>query len=499
MTDRLVPSAYADIAAALAVAVSGDSIILEAAGSPFTGANNRGITPAINNIILKGATGDPADVIVNLQFANRFLSAGASTDWTVKDLSVINGQVNGPGAFEVLATAARWKIDNVLINNCRALTGYGGAIHLVTGGVPGCELTNLIICACQAVAPGGAIRHVGGAALLKNILMVNNFTLSDGGALSLEDAEDSTYEYLTFLTNASTGADGGGLGINGAAEGLYTFWNCIWWENDAAGFGDQIYTRAPSLGVDLKYCLCTDVFNAIIGACTYSNRLLFDPQFAGGVAPDNAHLSQIASGQASDSDCLDSGSETAAAAGLDTRSTRTDGQTDIGQVDRGFHYYTDEPPPPPDHTVTFTTDGTPGAAITGTNPQVVSHGGNCTPVQANAPLGHHFTAWTLLGVPYSVANPLTVLNVTADMTLQANFALDAAPGFIGPSMKQRSCLNCDHFQTYSRGGIISAHGECRAHPPGKCCPALLPASNNWPQIDLLNGLFWCDEWKRQKR
>jgi hypothetical protein len=497
MTDRLVPSVYADIAAALAVAAPGDSIILEAAGSPFTGANNRGITPAINNIILKGATGDPADVVVNLQFANRFISAGASTDWTVKDLSVINGQVNGPGAFEVLATAARWKIDNVLINNCRALTGCGGAIHLVTGGVPGCELTNLIICACQAVAPGGAIRHVGGAALLKNILMVNNFTLSDGGALSLEDAEDSTYEYLTFLRNASTGADGGGLGINGAAEGFYTFWNCIWWENDAAGLGDQIYTRAPSLGVDLKYCLCTDVFNAIIGACTYSNRLLFDPQFAGGVAPDNAHLSQIASGQASDSDCLDSGSETAAAAGLNTRSTRTDGQTDIGQVDRGFHYYTDEPPPPPDHTVTFTTDGTPGAAITGTNPQVVSHGGNCTPVSAAAP-GYIFVDWTIGGVFYSAANPLTVLNVTGNMTIQANFEAEIPPHWDGDSQKERSCRNCRHFQVYRVGNLISTWGECRAHPPRRCCDALEPTQNNFPQIDTRFSLIWCDEWQRKR-
>jgi hypothetical protein len=75
------------------------------------------------------------------------------------------------------------------------------------------------------------------------------------------------------------------------------------------------------------------------------------------------------------------------------------------------------------------------------------------------------------------------------------------PSFTAPNQKQRGCFNCDHFQTWGMTEPLgeNAQGECRAHPPGKCCPTLLPTSNNWPQIDQslasVNG-WWCDEWKR---
>jgi hypothetical protein len=78
------------------------------------------------------------------------------------------------------------------------------------------------------------------------------------------------------------------------------------------------------------------------------------------------------------------------------------------------------------------------------------------------------------------------------------------PAFISPNQKERGCFNCDHFQSY---GIEepygeNAHGECRAHPPRRCCDALEPVQNNFPQIDqALAGVpgWWCDEWKRTKR
>lgn len=90
------------------------------------------------------------------------------------------------------------------------------------------------------------------------------------------------------------------------------------------------------------------------------------------------------------------------------------------------------------HTVTFNTDGTPGASISGVNPQTVSHGGNCTPVEAIPPIGYHFVKWTLGGVDYSIDNPLTVTNVISDMTITANFAIDT------------------HTVSFSTGGLIGS-------------------------------------------
>ena len=72
------------------------------------------------------------------------------------------------------------------------------------------------------------------------------------------------------------------------------------------------------------------------------------------------------------------------------------------------------------HTVTFIA-GTNGG-ITGTTIQQVLDGGNCTPVTANPDVNYHFDGWT--GDHTGNENPLTITNVTADMTITANFSID---------------------------------------------------------------------------
>jgi uncharacterized repeat protein (TIGR02543 family) len=76
------------------------------------------------------------------------------------------------------------------------------------------------------------------------------------------------------------------------------------------------------------------------------------------------------------------------------------------------------------YTVTFQTDGTPGATLTGSTSQTVNHGSNCTAVTANAPTGYHLVDWTGTGGFTSTANPVTVTNVTQNMTITANFAIN---------------------------------------------------------------------------
>ena len=76
----------------------------------------------------------------------------------------------------------------------------------------------------------------------------------------------------------------------------------------------------------------------------------------------------------------------------------------------------------PSYTVTFQTDGTPSATLTGTLSQTVTFGTDCTAVTANRPAGYHFVKWTKGGVDYSFSNPLTVTNVTEDKTLTAHFS-----------------------------------------------------------------------------
>ena len=71
---------------------------------------------------------------------------------------------------------------------------------------------------------------------------------------------------------------------------------------------------------------------------------------------------------------------------------------------------------------TYTLTYTAGAngTITGTSPQTVNHGADGTPVTAVPNTGYHFVDWS----DASTANPRTDTNVTANMSVTANFAIN---------------------------------------------------------------------------
>jgi len=77
-----------------------------------------------------------------------------------------------------------------------------------------------------------------------------------------------------------------------------------------------------------------------------------------------------------------------------------------------------------EYVVTFRTDGTPGAAVNGEAEitQLVAHGSDCLPVTAAAEVtGVAFVAWT--GDYEGTDNPLTLVNITSDMTVTATFRM----------------------------------------------------------------------------
>src|SRR5439155_741677 len=71
---------------------------------------------------------------------------------------------------------------------------------------------------------------------------------------------------------------------------------------------------------------------------------------------------------------------------------------------------------------TYTLTYTAGAngTISGTTPQTVNHGANGSAVTAVPSLGYHFVNWSDL----STANPRTDTNVTANISVTANFAIN---------------------------------------------------------------------------
>ena len=78
------------------------------------------------------------------------------------------------------------------------------------------------------------------------------------------------------------------------------------------------------------------------------------------------------------------------------------------------------------HVVSFHTDGTPGASLSGETTQHIMHGNDCSSVEALAPAGQHFVSWKLGESTYATTNPITLLNVMESTTLTAVFFVDQA-------------------------------------------------------------------------
>jgi Tfp pilus tip-associated adhesin PilY1 len=103
-----------------------------------------------------------------------------------------------------------------------------------------------------------------------------------------------------------------------------------------------------------------------------------------------------------------------------------------------------------DHTVTFSVATIPvtetGGSITGDNPQTLSDGEDCSPVTAVANPGYRFVEWS--GSISSTDNPLTVTNVTSDMSIAANFI---AIYTLTPTAGANGSISPDVVQTVDYG------------------------------------------------
>jgi uncharacterized repeat protein (TIGR02543 family) len=80
-------------------------------------------------------------------------------------------------------------------------------------------------------------------------------------------------------------------------------------------------------------------------------------------------------------------------------------------------------------TVAFVTDGTTGAAIEGEAVQTVQKGNSTAPVTAQPPDGYVFLYWTDTdGTQYS-DNPVTIENISGNLTLTAHFSIIMEQGY----------------------------------------------------------------------
>lgn len=206
---------------------------------------------------------------------------------------------------------------------------------------------------------GGGMYVRGGSATLTDCVFTQNSTqgyFGDGGGLCVHDASATVINCI-FYSNAVSCVPGcwGDGGIISNLSGNVVMSNCTFCDNYAPGCGGvsswgsssitdgilwgntgEYTTGEPAQmwgNITVNYC-CVEGWTGGFGG---AGNMGDDPLFVSG--PDGEfYLSQTAAGQAADSPCVDTGSDSAQNLGLDSRTTRTDTVPDAGVVDMGYHW-----------------------------------------------------------------------------------------------------------------------------------------------------------------
>jgi predicted outer membrane repeat protein len=215
-------------------------------------------------------------------------------------------------------------------NTCMAppYSSYGGGIsvNLAFGWL---DIIGCIIRNNTSYYEGGGFYFNTADAQITNCLFTGNKAVEEGGGIYTDSNLD-----IFLSTIADNSADsGGGVYFENIGGSMY---DSILWGNSATTDGNQLYNNTGS-PISLDYCCYSDDAGDISGAITPANCISLNPLFVVGLR-SGYYLSQTAAGQAADSPCLDAGSDTAVNLGMDTKTTRTDGVTDAGDVDIGCHY-----------------------------------------------------------------------------------------------------------------------------------------------------------------
>jgi len=186
---------------------------------------------------------------------------------------------------------------------------------------------------------GGIWFWMSDGATVANCMIVGNSALATSGGIGFASSSPSITN-CTISGNSAFLHVGGGVGCFEGSSPTMT--NCILWGNTAptgheialasTGWPSTLTIRHSDVQggtgeADVEPGCTLDIDGTCIDA---------DPLFVTGPL-HGCYLSQIAAGQLADSPCVDTGSDTAANLGLDALTTRTDGVTDTGVVDMGYH------------------------------------------------------------------------------------------------------------------------------------------------------------------
>ncbi len=228
-----------------------------------------------------------------------------------------------------------------LIDGFTIQNGYtadkGGGIHCAEGTM---TVKNCVVKNCSSVGNGGGIfSRLSTDVKIINCLVHDNSSSGQGGGIFAAKTG------ITVINSTVEGnhADimGGGIACDNNAVASVT--DCII-RGNTAPLGNQISLKStahPST-IIVEYCNVEKMQAGcyVTSGCTLDwgdGNISANPIFSNGPLGDY-YLSQTAAGQASDSPCVDAGSDTAEELGFDTSTTRTDSVGDTATIDMGYHY-----------------------------------------------------------------------------------------------------------------------------------------------------------------
>ena len=231
--EAVTVSSVTELQTAIANATTGAEIVIAASGSPYDLStadcmSRAGHLYAANQIILRGSTGNPSDVVL-VGSTNRILYCLKSGN-VIRDLTFKNGNCT----------------KNIITSEVPEETCTGGAICLRVNhdetSVSNCIFTGNTAVNGGAVANYYAAKSTRWAGSFEDCIFTNNTSTSDGGAAAVI----KTLRRCVFLDNRAE-EHGGALYCCELSE------NCAFTNNNATSDGGAIYcTDEYRIGRDAK-------------------------------------------------------------------------------------------------------------------------------------------------------------------------------------------------------------------------------------------------------
>lgn len=242
----LVPDHYATVTAALQAASPGDIVTVGAGVYYETG------LPLVDGLTLRGATGDPADVIIDgSDTAVLIEDLDGVDDITIEALTLRHGHGENGGAIHLRITS------NVLISNCIFSENYarqnGGAISInyeFYWDMQSYRIEDCVFIGNTTLGKGGAVIATD-RLTVRRTLFQGNTCGSTGGALDHQGG-DLLVADCSFHANASR-LSGGGLRADGGIVRL-----------QRTVFTDNMVNTGSGGGASIT--------NGIVGACRFEGN-----------------------------------------------------------------------------------------------------------------------------------------------------------------------------------------------------------------------------------